>query len=53
MPISIKQARKLLGKLAHDVSDIELEKEIKAAELLKALYFTYPSSDNKPNNGKA
>ena len=37
--ITIKQARKILGKLSENISDDELEKEIKVAELLKIIYF--------------
>lgn len=41
MAMTIKQARKMLGKLADNISDEELEKEIKAAELLKTIFFQF------------
>ncbi len=37
--MKVNKARKILGKLAIGISDSELEKEIKSAELLKVLYF--------------
>lgn len=37
--MTIKQARTILGKLAIDISDEELEKDIEAATLLKDLFF--------------
>lgn len=45
-PLTIKYARKVLGKLAENVSDEQLEKEIKAAQLLKSLFFNQ-IKDNK------
>jgi hypothetical protein len=51
--ITIKQARKILGKLAEDVSDDELKKEIKVAELLKVIYFNNLFSKNNIKHGKA
>jgi hypothetical protein len=53
MAITLKQARKILGSLAAKISDEELEKEIKSAELLKNLYMSVVSSANKYNHGKA
>ena len=38
--ISIKKARKLLGKDANNITDEELEKDIEAATLLKDLFFS-------------
>ena len=51
--ITLKQARKLLGKMAENITDEELDKEIKVAELLKAIYFNTTIGQNKGNNGKA
>ncbi len=45
--ITLKQARKLLGKIAENISDEELEKDIKTAELLKAIYFNITIGQNK------
>ncbi len=50
--MTINNARKLLGKLADEVSDEELVKEIKAAELLKTMYFSHKLSNNKAIHGK-
>ncbi len=51
--MTIDEARKFLGKAAKNISDEELEKEIKVAELLKTLYFNQLSSHNGTTNGKA
>lgn len=59
MAITIKQARKILGKLAENVSDADLESEIKAADLLKTLFFQQIKSSKTPsvfasnNHGKS
>lgn len=37
--LTLKSARKLLGKDAQNVSDEELEKDIETAQLLKDLFF--------------
>lgn len=37
--LTIKRARKILGKMAESIPDSELEKEIKAAKLLKEIFF--------------
>lgn len=52
MALTIKQARKILGVLAEGLTDEELEKEIKGAELLKALYMNVVTRDNKHIYGK-
>ncbi len=51
--MTIKQAKKLLGKLADNISDKELEQEIKTSELLKTLYFSSILSNNNSTNDKA
>lgn len=57
--LTITQAKKILGKAAEGISDEQLEQDIRAAELLKNLYFQQvlrknlpQSSYNKTNNGK-
>ncbi|MGI5841265.1 MAG: hypothetical protein ACOX6N_03550 [Patescibacteria group bacterium] len=56
--LTLTKARKILGKLAEGVSDADLEKEMKTAQLLKMLYFNHlkkvqpNSSYNKEANGK-
>lgn len=45
--MTIKQARKLLGKDAQIVSDEELEKEIETARILKELYFNLNARNKK------
>ncbi|NTU47037.1 hypothetical protein HGA88_05410 [Candidatus Roizmanbacteria bacterium] len=56
--LTLTKARKILGKLAEDVSDADLEQEMKTAQLLKMLYFSHlkktpsNSSYNKETNGK-
>ncbi len=37
--MTIKQAKKILGKLAKGISDEELKKDIETAELLKNLFY--------------
>ncbi|HLC87971.1 MAG TPA: hypothetical protein VJG66_02870 [Patescibacteria group bacterium] len=40
MPIfTVNKARKILGKIANNISDEELEKDIKTAEILKVIFF--------------
>ena len=46
--MTIKQARKVLGKLSENISDEELEREIKAAELLKTLFFQNLNTSGTP-----
>ena len=51
--MTIRQARQILGKLANNISDVELERDIKVAELLKNLYFqkvVKEASDKSPFN---
>lgn len=55
--ITINQARKILGNLASDVSDEELQQDIETAELLKTLFFStskvrIQKTYNKNTNGK-
>lgn len=50
--LTLIHARKILGKLAENVSDEEISMEIKVAELLKTLYFNNSMSNNKSKNGK-
>lgn len=38
--MTIKQARKILGQLADDISDQKLEQEIETASLLKDIFFS-------------
>ena len=45
--MTIKQARKLLGKMAEPISDEELEKEIQTANLLKELFFNFSARNQK------
>lgn len=52
MTLTVKQARKILGVLAEGLTDEELEKEIKDADLLKALYMNVVTSNNKHIYGK-
>lgn len=47
MSMTIKQARKLLGKMAESLSDEELEKEIQSANLLKELFFILSARNQK------
>lgn len=47
MSMTIKQARKLLGKMADSVSDEELKKEIETANLLKEFYFNFRARNQK------
>lgn len=58
--LSIKRARKILGKTATGLSDKELEKDIKLAEILKNLFFSQyvrrsksKYAYNKETNGKS
>jgi len=37
--LTLNKARKILGKIADGISDVQLEQEIQSAELLKTLYF--------------
>jgi len=42
--MTIKQARKFLGKLSENVSDDQIEQEIKMAQLLKTIFFSHRKS---------
>ena len=41
----VEQAKKILGNLANGISDEEILREIKVAQLLKALFFTHLRSN--------
>jgi hypothetical protein len=43
-PMTLTQARKILGKTAKDVSDEELQDNIDTAELLKEIFFSLKTS---------
>lgn len=47
--MTINETRKLLGKLAKGISDVEIQKDIKIAVLLKDLFFEITSSKNQSN----
>lgn len=47
--LTIKEARKILGKLADTISDKELEKEIDSAALLKDIFFSVYLRGKKQN----
>jgi hypothetical protein len=47
--MTINETRKLLGKLAKGISDVEIQKDIKTAVLLKDLFFKITSSKNQSN----
>lgn len=58
--MNIKQARKILGDQATNLTDEVILQDIKTAEVLKTLFFQSflkdkktPSIYNKTNNGKA
>ncbi len=46
--INLRKARKILGKLAENISDDELEKELQTARLLKDLFFSFNTRNKKP-----
>lgn len=49
--MTIKKARQILGKLAKNISDEELERDICCAELLKDLFFNIiTKKDNASKN---
>jgi hypothetical protein len=52
--MTIKEARKFLGKLAENISDQELEADIRAAKMLKSLYISHlkRSGELKNSYGK-
>ncbi len=57
--MTIKQARKILGKLAEGISDEDIERDIKVAGVLKSLFFSKYSKNstlqfiyNNKDNGK-
>ena len=50
LTLTLKQARKILGKDAQNVSDAVLESDIQTATLLKDLFFDFY---NKRRNGLA
>lgn len=45
--LTIKQARRVLGKDAQGVSDAELERDIEAAAMFKDLFFDYHTKNRK------
>ncbi len=45
--MTIKEARKILGRKAKDLSDEELQQDIDAAELLKEIFFSLYLSKRK------
>lgn len=45
--LTLKKARKLLGKMADSISDEELKKEIETANLLKEIFFSIRSGNQK------
>jgi len=45
--MTIKQARKILGKQSRGVSDKELQRDIEVAELLKSLFFNMTTNSLK------
>ena len=49
LTMTIKEARKILGKQAQGVSDEMLEKDIEIAELLKNLFFNMVANAWKPS----
>lgn len=56
--LTVKRARKILGKVAQNFTDEEIEKEIKFAEVMKQFYFSLRRSkqnysEDKETNGKA
>jgi len=55
--MTIKQARKILGKMAEGLSDKEILRDIRSAELLKNLFFENYLNQSKKTynkqNGKA
>ena len=48
--ITIKNARKMLGRLAENISDNELDEEIQTAKLLKDLFFAINARHKKSKN---
>lgn len=57
--LTVNRARKILGKTAAGLSDDEIEKDIKLAEILKHLFFSQyvrkskSKYDNKEVHGKS
>ena len=50
--LTIKRARKILGKLAEGLTDSDLEREIDTAKLLKNIFFNiYAKRRNNNYNG--
>ena len=47
--MTIKEARKILGSLATNLSDSEIEQDIKTAEILKNLFFSFQIKSNNTN----
>ena len=45
--MTIKQARKILGPLAENVSDEQLAEDIRTAELLKDIFFAHGIKNEK------
>ena len=57
--LTIGKARLILGKLAENLPDDEIDRDIKVAEILSSLFFQYyiptkkqPNNYNKNTNGK-
>ena len=45
--MTIKAARRVLGKDAHGVSDADLKRDIGAATFLKDIFFNFTTKDRK------
>ena len=45
--MTVDQARKILGKTAENMTDLEIEEDIKTATLFKDLFFELTSSKNQ------
>lgn len=45
--MTIKRARKILGKIADNLTDEEIKRDIQTAEILKSLFFNNYLSQNK------
>lgn len=45
--MTIAQTKKILGKLAENISDEQIKKEIEVAELLMRIYFSAPNYQSK------
>jgi len=47
--MTVDQAKKILGKTAGNMTDLEIEENIKTATLFKELFFELTSSKNQYN----